>query len=485
MKLRFNSLTLFLLSAVTLWGCMDSAPEGPSADLGSATVSKYVSVGNSLTAGYQSGSLYASAQVNSFPNLIATQLKIAGASIGEFQQPIFSNPGTAGRMELTSLVGPVIVVNPNSGTPTNITLTRPYDNLGIPGAVLYDFLDTTDFASKSTQRKNPLFSAILRNSAFGKSIFSQMQALNPDLVTFWLGNNDVLGFATSGGTSVSPFSGQATPTPSATFAALYTQSMDALRAALPNAKLVVANIPDVKSIPFFTTVGPKMAASIPTLYYLRYQKHGNSSLAFDSTKLTEANAPLITLKASTYAALLGQPTGKWYRDIAASEGVPVSTVIGAGIDTTQPFGFHPQNPFPDALVLDAGEQATAAQAIADFNTTIAAQAAAKGAALVDINGFFNNVKLNGFIVGGETYTTSYISGGLFSLDGVHPSSKGAGIVANEFIKAINSKFGTHIPLVNVVGLPGIPAPLGKFSPGSIPAIPLRDWKQFDSMWNNF
>ncbi|HTR82501.1 MAG TPA: SGNH/GDSL hydrolase family protein [Bacteroidota bacterium] len=479
---------LVVICALAASGCTEPAPSGPSAGLGGVTVTKYVSIGNSLTAGYQSNGLYQSAQIYSYPNLISQQLNAAGANLPAFQQPIWPDPGNpdpstgkAARYEIISLNGPI--VGPAGETPTALqppsagTLLRPYDNLGIPGAIIYDFLDTTDFASKSTSRGNGFFSAVLRSAQFGNSILAQAAALNPDLVTFWLGNNDVLGYATSGGTSLNIVQ-QPLPTPSTLFAQMYGGSIGALHAALPHAKILVANIPDVKAIPFFTTMNPQIAAAIPAGVYLRYQKNGNSGPAFDSTRLTEANAPLITLKASAYAALLGHPTGKWYTD----NHYPA---IPAGIDTTMPFGFHPLNPFPDALVLDANEQAVTEQSIADFNGTIASVAAANGAVVVDVNSFFNMVKASGYIADGETFTTAYISGGLFSLDGVHPSSKGYGIVANQFIKAMNSDFGMHVPYVDINTLPGIPAPLGKYAAERIgPIIPYNAWKSFDALWGS-
>ena len=58
------------------------------------------------------------------------------------------------------------------------------------------------------------------------------------------------------------------------------------------------------------------------------------------------------------------------------------------------------------------------------------------------------------ILDGIPFTTTFVTGGLFSLDGVHPTSRGYGIVANEFIKVINTKWGTSIPLVNVSQIPG-------------------------------
>lgn len=470
MKTTTRLLTFIVAAAlVGISGCDKSTPEGPATGLGGVTITKYVAIGNSITAGYQSSGLYQSAQIYSFPNLIHQQLTLAGANLGTFEQPLYSDPGSpdatgkAARYEIISLVGPVI--GPKGlapGSLINSALARPYDNLGIPGAVVFDFLDTTNFMTKAVARANPMFPWILRQSALGKSILAQARALSPNLITFWLGNNDVLGFATSGG--VSPTA----PTPSGAFALLYAQAMDSLRTALPNAVILVANIPDVRSIPFFTTVGPRMAAGIPAAYWLRYQKHGNSSLSMDSTKLTEANAPMIPLTGMSYASLLGQATGKFYRD----KGITPP----AGIDTTKPFGFHPQNPWPDALALDADEQATAGAAVAAFNSTIASVAASKNAGLVDINSFFTNIKAHGLVTtGGMEFTADYVSGGLFSLDGVHPSSRGAGVIANEFLKVMNGKFGTSVPLVDLSRIPGIPAGIAKSADG-FPVLPADAFK---------
>lgn len=466
-----------LAAAVALYGCVDTAPVQGIPGLGNNRVLKYVAVGNSLTAGYQSNGLYESAQIYSFPNLVGQQLRAADAEIGSFEQPLYTDPGTPGadgkasRYEIISLVGPVI--GPKGlapGSPKNSTLARPYDNLGIPGAVVFDFLDTTNFATKAITRANPLFQLVLRNPAFGRSIFQQARALKPDLVTFWLGNNDVLGFATSGGVSPSG------PTSSAVFSAKYAEAFDSLRASLPNARIVVGNIPDVTSIPFFTTIGPKIAASLPAGTPLRYQMHGETGAGTGSTTLTEAGAPLICLTGSTYAGLLGRPTGQWYRDRAYP-------FIPPGIDTTKPFALHPSNPWPDALVLDAGEQTTATNAVSAFNGTISSVAASKNAGLVDINSVLANIRRNGLYIQGQKFTADYVSGGTFSLDGVHPSNRGSAIIANEFIKVINQRYGMTIPLVDVAVIPGIPAPIAKGS-DALPLLSPDAYKQYEWLFGN-
>ena len=155
-SIKFIIPVAVLLIATLYSGCMDESPVLTGPGLGGGTVLKYVAVGNSISAGYQSNALYESAQIYSFPNLIANQLKAAGAPLGNFEQPLYSDPGNAGadgksaRYEILDLNGPVIgPAGRTPGVPKNSALTRSYDNLGIPGAVVVDFLDTTSYATKA------------------------------------------------------------------------------------------------------------------------------------------------------------------------------------------------------------------------------------------------------------------------------------------------------------------------------------------------
>jgi hypothetical protein len=431
------------------------------------TVRKYVAVGDGFTAGWQDNALYQSAQLYSFPNVIAAQLKSSGAPIGIFELPWYSDPGTvdpltgkAARFEIISLSGPVI--GPKGlapGSPTNNQLNRPYDNLGIHGAVIYDLLDTTSIAMKAMpypQRNNPMFQLVLRDqSLLGKRLIDQIKVLNPDLITFWLGSNDLYGYATAGGTQ-SIYMGAAQPTSNAVFSYLYRQALDSLRRLFPNTRIVTATIPDVLPFPFFTTVGPRIAASIPAAYPLRYQKHGVTGISFDTTRLTENGAPLVCLTAVPFTSQLGLPSGAWYRYLAqVLGGVPVSSVIGAGIDTTKAFGFDPRNPFPDALVLDASEQAVCADAVSSFNATIRSESALHGMSVFDAHSYFSSLVKNGLTVNGVSYSAAYLFGRFFSLDGVRLSSRGNGLLANEFITTMNTGFGLSIPLVDISAIPDI------------------------------
>ena len=452
--------TIFILAfiSVILTGCQDrsnlTAPAPQSPKSGTADFTRFVTIGNSITAGYQSSALFQDAQVWSYGNQIAKLVNTTYAI------PLISDPGIGGQFQIHQITPSLVLVQqPSTGVPLNLGYQAPYNNLGIPGALLYDVLNATSSTTCAQAlaggSPNPFFDIVLRNSALHLgSQFQQAKAQHPTFVTCWIGNNDVLGFATSGGFS------PAAPTPSATFAYLYGLLGDSL--ASLGAKVVVANIPDVTTIPFFTTVGPLLSQQIPWASLTAmgspgfcYQKHG-VTLPNPTSFATQSDLAglkiLVTLAGQNYAGLLGTPTGKWYRD-NHYPGLPL------GIDTTKAFGFDPRNPWPDALVLDSVEIATAKASTSDFNTVIQNVATAKGFGMVDIHGvfntiFFTSIAHGGIVYNGITFTPFFITGGLFSLDGVHPTGQGQGLIANEFIKVINTKFGASYPSINLASIPG-------------------------------
>ena len=441
MKNIFKILSGSLLALlIMLAGCEDrtdlTAPAPPST--GNANFSSFVTLGNSLTAGYQSGALYKSAQEYSYGNLIAKQV---GA---KYEQPLISDPGLGGRIEIASLDPFAVATNSNQGAPLNLNYAAPYNNLGVPGALLVH-MNATKNTATDPYTNNPLFDVILRS--IGTPV-QQAKALQASLLTVWIGNNDILGYATTGGTK--PY----TDTP--TFQFLYNALLDSLSDL--DAKVLCANVPSVTAIPFFRTVGPGVALAIQPavdgglavgLFYNTNGQMGPADMTSIATPAALLNGDvMLTLASSAYASLIGQPTGKFYRD----NGISDPSILG--IDTTQAFGLHPLNPFPDAFTLDPAEIATVASQISDFNAAIAATAAAHGFAVVDMNSFFNDVATNGYTANGVNFTTTYVSGGLFSLDGVHPTSQGYAIVANQFIEAINSNFGASIPKIDVSTIPG-------------------------------
>ncbi|GAB4297141.1 MAG: SGNH/GDSL hydrolase family protein [Ignavibacteriaceae bacterium] len=452
----FTILAIFILLAIS--GCYDynklNAPTAPSS--GNADFSTFVSIGNSLTMGEQSGSVYESGQMYSFGNLIAQQLNV------KYAQPLFSDPGTGGRIEITSLDPFTTKINPEAGVPVNLEYPAPYNNLGIKGAFLSDVLNAVDASTSYTAAfgsPNPLFDAVLRG--LGTQL-QQAMFLKPTLVTLWIGNNDILAYATRGG--LFPI------TPLDAFNSNFNSILEALKST--GADVVAGNIPNVTAIPFFTTVGPGVGLAIqaamnsnPDIVGLVYELSVSPGIGVATPDNLFSGDVLITLSASSAATLIGDVTGAYY----TQNNIPVPPTV----NTAFPFGLTPENPFPNGLLLDPVEIGNVAATISAYNSAIETAVASYGFAMVDINSVFNDIAVNGRVENGITFTTQYVEGNLFSLDGVHPTSQGYGIVANEFIKTMNAAFNSNIPLVDISTIPGS-LPLGKvvtLGKYGIPIIP--------------
>jgi len=118
-------------------------------------------------------------------------------------------------------------------------------------------------------------------------------------------------------------------------------------------------------------------------------------------------------------------------------------------------GFIKSDPLSNSVVLDSAEIVIAQAAVASFNATISSVAAGRNAVVFDANELLGRVNRDGYSIAGENFTSLYVEGGLFSLDGVHPSSRGYAIIANEMIKVMNQRFSMSIPLVDISTVPGI------------------------------
>jgi lysophospholipase L1-like esterase len=329
-------------------------------------------------------------------------------------------------------------MNPNTGSPTNLTYPAPYNNLGIKGAFLTDVLNARDAASSYTAQfgaPNPLFDAVLRG--FGTQLELTL-AQQPTFVTLWIGHNDILAFATRGG--LFPI------TDPTQFAADYATILNNLQTV--GAQVVLGNITDVKNIPFFKTVGPGIG--------LKLQENGLPGLVYGKTSGEVGVATvddlfsksvLVLLSGSSADAYIGDVTGAYY----TVNGIPVPP----NVNTDFPFGLAPENPWPNNLILDPGEIGIVDQIVAAYNGIIEGEAAARGYAIADVRSLLNRIGApGGIVVDGITFTSEYVAGNAYSLDGVHPTSQGYGLIANEFIKTINSKYSANIPLVNVAEIPG-------------------------------
>jgi lysophospholipase L1-like esterase len=405
--------------ALTLALSLVAGAASAQVDTGTANFTRYVAFGDSLTAGYSSNALTRTYQFNSYPALI--HLQATGTRTG-FEQPLVSDPGISGLaacrgnnppapcgiLRLVSLVPtPVIAPTPGQGQPLNLTLPRPYNNMAVPGATVVDLVNT---------KTGGFHDLVLRNQPGAAQAFTQLQegvSLTPTFATLWIGNNDVLGAATSGIVIEG-----VTLTPVPVFEANYRAAVNAITAT--GAKMAIANIPDVTAIPFVTTIS-RLIINPQTGQPVIGPNGQPVALIGPNGPLQAGDFVLLTASAS----------------IAAGRGIPVGIGNGNG------------QPLADSEVLTAAEAARIKDYVTAYNAIIRTVANEKSAAFVDANALLNTIAARGLRIGGMTYTSAFLTGGIFSYDGVHPTAFGYAYIANQFIDAINAKFGGDIPLVDL------------------------------------
>ena len=525
MKNKFIFLTMLATGIVA---CEPDFKEEIGSDTytkGEADFSTYVAVGNSLTSGFMDGTMYRSGQQYSFPNLLAQQFQVVGG--GVFTQPSFDDDTKdVGGLNIQGSPMPgfntrmVILMTASGGSPVNLAgvptidvtklQKKAYHNMGVPGAKSFHLLAEGygNLANLSAGKANPYF--VRHATQPNATVLSDAMSLNPTFFTNWIGSNDVLAYATSGGTGKNQAGNlnPATYGPSdITDPNVFAQTYNAIVGTLTSngAKGVVATIPYVTSIPHFTTVpfnplSKEALGGDATIDQLNAQLFGvmkqvlsnfgagdriqvlsksepNALLIKDETltdlgpqiKAVASMNPQLAPLADVLAALYGQARHATKEDLFV---LSTSSIIGktsqSPIIQALPeqykavFGAMGVTfPLEDQYVLIPSEQNEIKVATDQFNQTIKAVAASKGLAVADMNLIMGNLVSGLRAVDGQIYTADYFKGTgnmntvLFSLDGIHPNSKGYAFVSNEIIKVINQHYKSRIPLLNVASFPGI------------------------------
>lgn len=462
-----SRLILFAALAVIFVACEPKIDEF-EATPGTADFSKYVSLGNSLTAGYSDGALYHSAQMNSYPAIIASQLAKMGG--GTFVQPVVTGEygvfpgkrvlGYSTDCKGVTGLGPV----PATGTPDGLThVGYAVNNFGVPGAKSYHLL-AQNYGNPAglvtmPPTANPYF--VRFASAPGTSVIQDAVAAQPTFFSLWIGNNDVLGYALAGGENNN--AGE-----DVTNVDFFTLAYNGLVGALisTGAKGVLANLPEITSIPFFNTIPYKglvltaeQAAQLNGAYaqveaYLAsigvpYQYNFNFTAGPNAFVIEDRNFPIAALPRALKVRQMQQ--GELLLLTVPQDSLKCHGMGAFSSAASSPFGI------PQKYVLDAGEIAKITTATAAFNTVIKNAAQTNQLAFADMAAKMQSAK-TGLIYDGLTFTTTFVTGGIFSLDGVHMNQQGSAIVANYFIEAINAKYGSTIPMAEVTLYPGIAFP---------------------------
>ncbi|NNF01719.1 MAG: hypothetical protein HKN22_03470 [Bacteroidia bacterium] len=458
---RNNYIILFCILTTVLWSC-ETTFDDPNYSSGTANFTSYVSVGNSLTAGVQDGALYADGQLSSFPAQLAQQF--AKTNGGAFKQPLLT--GTNGMLGVSPApsmanplqtlpkrvlsiavdclgeagLSPVLAATPNPANvdfyTTLIGSQGPFNNMGIPGIKSWDLTRESLGDPLMPTLANPFYTRIASVPGTSTAIDDAL-LVSPTFFTLWIGNNDVLGYATSGGAGKVDGLSPNDITSVATFEAAIDAVL--LKLTANGAKGVILNIPNVTSIPYFTTIpynGLELSATEAAGLTAAYAGTG---ISFSEG----ANAFII----EDTTTVLG------FRKIKEGEFL----LLTLPQDSIKCAGWGSSTPIPMEFVLDESEIMNISSYTSAYNSKLRSVANANGLAFADMNSYFKTFE-TGFVFNGVDYSTEFVSGGGFSLDGVHPSMRGYGIIANEVIRVINSKYNSTLPLIDVNDLPGIVFP---------------------------
>lgn len=212
MKLHLQTLRTSLLVVLPVLAACDaseSEPAGP--DVGGVAAElfdRYAAVGNSITAGFQSGGINSGTQLEAYPVLLA------GAAGASFQAPLLAMPGCPPPFASPLLAGSR---TGNGGITCALredAIGQQVQNLAVPGAKIRDLFENP---APSAEGGAGVLAALFLG---GRTQAEALVELQPTLVTAWIGNNDVLGAARTGDPALL--------TPLASF----TTSLDGLVAAI-------------------------------------------------------------------------------------------------------------------------------------------------------------------------------------------------------------------------------------------------------------
>lgn len=353
---------------------------------------RYVSMGNSITAGFQSGGINDSTQLQSYAVLLAARMG------SPFFAPLMNRPGCPAPytnvFTQTRIPGPPCALRAAQAVPP------PYiSNTAVPGAEVIDPYNNLDAASNA----NALTTFFLG----GMTQVQMMERARPTFVTLWIGNNDVLGAATNsanGGDS-------ALVTPVGAFQTRYSALLDSIEAVGPQG-VVLIGVANVTAIPFFsrgsTYLGAKLANQLPPTMTV-------------TANCAPPRGDSVLVPFPFGAALVG----------AAAAGAS-TTLDCTEIQTVQP-----------------AELVNLVTTVTAYNAYISTQATARGWLYYNPNVALDSLRtvataVRPFPLIGQPCSANPF-GTAFSCDAVHPSAATHKLIANKLRAAINTAYGTAIP----------------------------------------
>lgn len=437
-------------------------------------LSKYVAIGASYTAGFTDGALFRLGQENSFPSILSKKFNLATKST--FKQPLMKD--NIGGFINKNFGGPryyfdwkkkrPVQLDATGTTSSKEKLFGSFNNYGVPGVKSYQL------TMQAYGIFNPYFGRMA--SFISTTILDDVLEEKPTFFTLSeIGGNDVLSYALDGGstgkdqtgnldTSSYGFKDITDPT---AFKNAFTNLIEKL--TKNGAKGVVTNIPYVTYLPFFTTVpynlhlksaeaknlnmgykmlntAVKMALNGLVSAGKITQEKADLELKKRTIKFTEGMNPLVIIDKSLIDLTSVDSSLRSIRQATEKDLLLVtsSPIIGkaASGDLSRINGLT--EPLADKYVLTEDEVKKVKKATDAYNTTIENIAKTnKNIALMDFKTIAKNATVRGIPFDNYVLTTTFATGGLISLDGLHPTPRGYALMANKILEAMDTKFGSN------------------------------------------
>jgi hypothetical protein len=400
----FKKYIIFILVLTGLFSCEPKMSDFKP-DSGNADFSVFVALGCSHIAGFTNNELYRSGQIVSIPNIVSRQMLHTGG--GEFRQPLMKDElGFGRRMVLAYALDckneKVLMTVPAGGIPDEGNLINiyreegPFHNLGVPGAMIHHI------TGKNIQ--NPVFTRYFSRmtSLAGNSLINEATALNPTFFMLWAGNAEILDFVLQGGSSPVITDLEAFETHLATILEKLSQNASGG---------VIANLPDITLFPLLSHV------NTAGLWVV------DSQAVSGKRMIKEGELVLITVADRIKCENLGSEA----------------------------------NPIPQNRYLNEAQIQLVNDVISDLNSIIWDKALEYNLAFVNAHSIFERLR---FVLQYEAipFNNTFITGGMFSMDGYSLTRRGNAILANAFIDAINIKYRSTIPRISVTQFQGIEFP---------------------------
>lgn len=384
------ALAGLLALAPVLGACDEGVLNPPEAD--DELFVRYVAIGNSITAGFQSAGINEDTQQESYAVLLAEQMGT------DFAIPALSSPGCPA--PLTDLLTGERV---GDAGPEDCALRRSpvpevLNNVAVPQATPLDVFDNLDPASQP----NPLTLFILG----GRTQAEAARAVDPTFATVWVGNNNALGVATTGAVN------DETLTPLDTFEDRYATMLDELGADMEG---VLVGVAHPIFVPFL---------SFAAVYW---QLHEAGQLP-DNFQVHESCSPD------------PQDGGIGISYVPFSYGFQ-ELLLPALEDEELEVEL---NCAEDEQVLRPNELNEVTDRVNAYNDFVEAEAEARGWAFVNPNLVLQQMDQLGLIPPFPFEQPDQPFGPVFSLDGIHPNANFHGIAAEVLVESINEHYETEL-----------------------------------------